>query len=1002
MKELNRKKDIVCLILSYPPMNTTNKERHKNWVQDVLKINRSVWQVVENFSSQRKMSVLELYSEITALLEHSLDDIEAYVPPMTIKKMYEKILEVDLSFLAVDVEQLYSESTSQEVKMNAEPKRHDEKLHNLAVDFAIRQILQDIENPEVLRIRISGRDGRRVTSALKYLPQIQKMFSIIIQVDASSRLNIRAIEENIAAHLGFSTWEGCRLLLENTSFLIFLDDIHEGIDLYEVGSIWLNSKNIQKIVCTTTYEEVYRRMAVDLEIRLEDHLLSWELFCLNAGKIVHSKGFQHTATDVVGKCYGHLLAVVLMARALKKVSGAIIWDSASCILGLSHRVDKMKDRVLCNALTFVLGHLGSAKECVKYSAFHLGREGINKIHLIMEWIGLALVSTFDEGEKIVQDLINAFLFEGSQDGCSVRMQDEIREVLVDMFRLEINTHFLLLGGRELSKAPNEEAWKEASEIHLMNNKLSELPKSPNCPHLYTLFLQKNSRLRVIPPLFFLHMPMLQILDLSYTKIRSLPQSLFGLVQLQRLFLRGCELFMELPSEIGKLSNLKVLDLEGTELIRLPVDVGKLTNLTCLKLSFFGDDNKRKVNQSNIIIPQNVISSLFQLEELIINVNPDNEPWNANVNDIVKEVCNLDRLQALQLYLPKVSLLNELWDASSSINLSGMRFKFTVGSHLKRIISRLPFEAALKFDEQERCLKFVKGEGVPTEIEGVLQHASALFLDRHLTATSLTEFGIENMRNLKFCILGECDEIQTVVDAGDEYFVLGSLEYLDLHYMKNLRSIWKGPFRLGSLSCLKCLVLYACPQLTTIFTLDVTFNLRCLEELVVEDCPKIESILMTRDPNGIESMLWTRYLFPKLKRISLHYMPKLVSISNGLCISPVLEWMSLYDCPSLETLYPEEVHSNDLKVIVGEAEWWRELKWNVSESFEPPNLDAIFVPIEWFKDLTTQLAGINVQHQAMKQENRAFSTVRLFSHSSFSSFYVSHASYYTFEPLTKAK
>ena len=81
--------------------------------------------------------------------------------------------------------------------------------------------------------------------------------------------------------------------------------------------------------------------------------------------------------------------------------------------------------------------------------------------------------------------------------------------------------------------------------------------------------------------------MLQILDLSHTKIRSLPQSLYGLSQ---------TLFMELPPDVGELSNLKVLDLEGTEIIRLPMDVGKLTNLTCLKMSFYGDNDNKKDNQ----------------------------------------------------------------------------------------------------------------------------------------------------------------------------------------------------------------------------------------------------------------------------------------------------------------------------------------------------------------------------------------------------------------------
>ena len=146
----------------------------------------------------------------------------------------------------------------------------------------------------------------------------------------------------------------------------------------------------------------------------------------------------------------------------------------------------------------------------------------------------------------------------------------------------MNSHFFYRGGKGLSRAPKDEAWEVAFKIHLMNNKISELPNTPNCPQLDTLFLENNFFLRAIPPLFFQHMPMLQILDLSLTKIRSLPHSLLRLAQLQTLLLRGCKLLMELPPEVDELHNLKVLDFEGTEIIRLPVEVGKLTNITSLE------------------------------------------------------------------------------------------------------------------------------------------------------------------------------------------------------------------------------------------------------------------------------------------------------------------------------------------------------------------------------------------------------------------------------------
>ena len=120
------------------------------------------------------------------------------------------------------------------------------------------------------------------------------------------------------------------------------------------------------------------------------------LFCFMVGEIVHSSsGFQHGAIDVVQKCSGHLPLIVLMARALKKAFNLSIWEHASYILSLPHRA-QMKDRVLCNAVAFILGRsVSSSAECVKYCTFHMERKGMNKVDLILNWMRHALISTFD-------------------------------------------------------------------------------------------------------------------------------------------------------------------------------------------------------------------------------------------------------------------------------------------------------------------------------------------------------------------------------------------------------------------------------------------------------------------------------------------------------------------------------------------------------------------------------------------------------------------------------
>ena len=101
-------------------------------------------------------------------------------------------------------------------------------------------------------------------------------------------------------------------------------------------------------------------------------------------------------------------------------------------------------------------------------------------------------------------------------------------------------------------------------------------------------------------------------------------------------------------------------------------------------------------------------------------------------------------------------------------------------------------------------------------------------------------------------------------------------------------------------------------------------------------------------------------------MSLHYMPKLVSVFGGEWNFPSLEWLSFYDCPSLKILSPCEVHSSALKVITEEADWWSALKWKGSEGLEEQNLDDIFIPIDRDIDLRTQLAAINDQLQAQMQ------------------------------------
>ena len=74
--ELNRKKDIICLILSYPPFSSVIQGSHEGWILDVLAINQKLREAVYG---EKKIDFSELSPRIDQLLDHSIHDIEAYV-----------------------------------------------------------------------------------------------------------------------------------------------------------------------------------------------------------------------------------------------------------------------------------------------------------------------------------------------------------------------------------------------------------------------------------------------------------------------------------------------------------------------------------------------------------------------------------------------------------------------------------------------------------------------------------------------------------------------------------------------------------------------------------------------------------------------------------------------------------------------------------------------------------------------------------------------------------
>ncbi|BAT73544.1 hypothetical protein LR48_Vigan01g036400 [Vigna angularis] len=857
-----------------------------------------------------------------------------------------------------------------------------EGLLPLTVDLAVDQLIQTLFSGDYCAryIRLLTRNSsekesvvNKIHTALKdkhNMFGIDKDFLMAAWIDAltcETDAEVHVQEEINKIMVSISMTEGDDMLTtvdtdkrkrSNRLLVIVVEDSNRKLDLQKVQF----PSGIVVLIATESSTQAVKdddfgiACTMDLNIWTQDHMLPWKLFytyvgsCISCSTVGSSTTIQKIAVEIVKKSHGHLLAIVLVAKHLRYVKDDKYWELVLDKLSNPNPFYDYQDcdrsgisRVMVNAFVNIIWQDidDELKLCLQLSLpVHNIKNGVRDDILVSYWAN-TLRYTQELGEYkrqlqyYLEELLDCFLllkFE-SRDVClPIETYDIIKS-------LHISEPSIIwdgaLGLTEIGQ------WHSLIQIELVNNKICELPQSPGCPKLKVLLLQGNADLLDIPDSFFDHMPLLQHLDLSYTSIRDLPPSLTKLMQLKKLYLKGCDLFMEISPQIFQLKNLEELDLHGTLITHLPKDIRELINLQRLVLCFdayhhvLNRGKKGKQISNTMIIPSGVISKLTQLNYLSLDVDPEDEQWSENVNSVLVEILGLEKLKTVSIYVPKADLL-ELIPAKKFLN-----FRLVVGHHMRRLISRVTPELETKFKHFDYSMKFVNGVNVPNGVKMNLGRFKAFYLDRHMTVKSLSDFNLNNVSRLKVCILAECNEMETIVDGDnlpDEPFSL-MLELLSVFYMKNLRSICQGcsPF-----SFLKFMTLHTCPMLTTIFTSRTFISLPFLEEIHVEDCPKVTTLISHDSPKRKPA-----FFLPKLRVMSLLYLPNLVNIFNGLRVEHVLEEMIFYCCPKLQSLSRSELPWVFLKFIKGESMWWEALKWRVSEwgyGGRPKFFEQYFKPI----------------------------------------------------------
>ncbi|KAM5546470.1 putative disease resistance protein [Rosa sericea] len=791
-----------------------------------------------------------------------------------------------------------------------------------ATKKAMDEVMEALQDDEVTATAVYGMGGVGKTTMVKEVgAQFRKsgVFHRVIMGVVSKNPDSKNLQDTLAEQLGFKLWQETEIgraawlheeIMRREKLLIILDDVWERTDLSKIGipSYKELQKCKSKVILTTRISNVCHTMECQRKITLNilSEQDSWKLFMSKARQSFESTEFKDIARKVAGECKGLPVALIAVARALGDKDLAE-WEKAAQRLQKSQRAnpDDKGDVFECIKLSYDNLKDEDHKSCFLLCCLYPEDHDIRLGNLFKYAIGTGLFRrdavTIEEARGIADSAVkylkdSNLLLDSEKNGC-VKMHDVIRDTALNIAKSKDGHEFLVKAGYGLKHWPCG-SHQGYSAISLMRNEIHKLPEEELvCPNLQILLLKHNYYLTEIPEKFFgQNLNELRLLDLSRTRISSLPKSFSLLTNLQALYLDVCEKLIDI-SIVGKLKKLEILSMReyhGRELSR---EIGHLTNLRILDVSGFWGSGM-------VTIPSKVISKLHKLEELYMvycefdNWGCEAEGQGEETNIGFDELAGLSNLKILQVgisdakYIPKNVEAKPDWDYFH-ISIIGRHdsIKNTRRNHNSRSLflndatmSTLPDWFINAVTKKTETLEYNSCKGM-SDILMEYDHGR-LHKVKHLRVCYFLD---------SYVCLKELINTTRRVKKGP---VFENLEVLHLIYLIHLEELCVGELPPGSLSNLKELHIFFCNILKNVSKL--VQRLPNLEKLDLNCMYNLEYVFVSEGFEPKES---------KLREIYLSGPCSVKSICSGPAPRVMFESLKIltfYRCELLQSLFASDV------------------------------------------------------------------------------------------------